>query len=116
MAQVDEHLAVLDMRPVGLQVRKTGRLHRLAARHVEGAEVHTALDDVPFQEAISEIGEGMGAAAFGGIKAAVNIVDRHELVAELERFDGARRDIRSRAHRNRVFCHDVTECGVALVL
>ncbi len=60
--QIDIDLALLHLGPEGLEIGEAGRLHGLAARHVECAEVQAALDHVAFQNAIGEIGEGVGAA------------------------------------------------------
>jgi hypothetical protein len=51
----------------------------------------------------------MGAARLGGVERAVDIVDGHRLLADLEAFDVAGREIRDGADGNGIFCHDETD-------
>ena len=74
------------------------------------AEVQAALDHVPLQDAIGEIGGGMGAARLGGIERAVDIVDGDDLVADFEALDAAGRKIGRGADGDGVFCHEGTVC------
>ena len=108
-SKVDEHLAVLHLGPVGLEIDEAGRLHGLAARHVERAEVQAALDYVALEYPVGEVGRGMGAARLGSVKGAVDIVDGHNLVADIEALDVAGRDIGGGADGNRIFCHGLTD-------
>ena len=81
--EVDKHLAVADLGLEGLERDEAGRLRRLAARHVERAEVEAALDHVAVEGAVGEVGDAVGAARLGGVVGAVDVVDRDELVADL---------------------------------
>jgi len=76
---------------------------------MEGPEMQTALDDIPFQHAVCEIGEGMRTASFGRIEGSTNVVQGDELVTNLEGLHCAWRNIRSGTDRDEVFCHDPTE-------
>ena len=100
---------------VGLEVDEAGRLHRLAARHVERAEVEAALDHVALERAVGQIGEPVGAAGLGGVEDAVDIVDRHQLVADLAADDAVDRDIRGGADGNWIFCHGWSTMQVLLI-
>ena len=106
--EVDQHLAVFHLGAEGLEIDEAGRLHGLAGRHVECAEVQAALDHVPLQDAIGEIGGGMGAARLGRIEGAVDVVDGYDLVADLEALDVAGRKVGCGADGDRVFCHEGT--------
>ena len=108
-AQINEHLPIFDLGAVGFQIGKAGGLHRLAAGDMERPEMQTALDDIPFQHAVCEIGEGMRTASFGRVEGSINIVQCDELVTDLEGLHCAWRNIRSGADRDEVFCHDLTE-------
>src|SRR6266487_3006936 len=81
--EVDEHLAVADLRLVGLERDEAGRLDRLSTRDVKLAEVEAAIDLIAFEHAVGEVGEPVGAAAFRRIERAADIVDRDQLVADL---------------------------------
>src|SRR5262245_26606917 len=72
--EVDKNLAVAHLGLEGLERDEAGRLYRLAARHVEGAEVEIALDHVAVERAIGEVGHAVGAARLGGIIGAVDVV------------------------------------------
>ena len=106
--QVDHHLAILHFGAEGLEIDEAGRLHRLAGRHVERTEVQAAFDHVALQDAVGEIGGGMGAARLGGIERAVDIVDGDDLVADFEALDAAGRKIGRGADGDGVFCHEGT--------
>ena len=84
---------------------KQGALHRLAARHLERAEVQAAFDHVAFEHALAEVGAGMRAIRLGGVEGAVDIVDGHALVADLEALDAAGREIGGGADGDTGFCH-----------
>jgi len=105
--QIDQHLAVLHLGLVGLEIDEAGRLHRLAARHVKRAEVKAAFDRVAVERAIGEIGKPMGAARLGGVEGAADIVDRDELVADLAADHAVLRDIGNGADGNGI-CHGVS--------
>jgi hypothetical protein len=50
----------------------------------------------------------MGAVRLGGVEGAVDIVDGHALVADLEALDAAGRKIGGSADRHGVLCHDLS--------
>jgi len=106
--EIDEHLPVLDRGAEGVEIDEAGRLHRLAGAHVERAEMQAALDDVAVEDAVGEVGGGVGAARLGGIEGAVDIVDGDELAADLEALDAAGRQIGGGADGNGIFGHDVS--------
>src|SRR5262249_55636861 len=107
--KVDEYLTVPHFGVEGLEVGEAGCLHRLPARHVERAEVQTALDDVAFQDAVGEVGGGVGAARLRGVEGAADVVDGHELVAHLEAFDAAGGQIGRGADGDGIFGHDLAD-------
>jgi hypothetical protein len=107
--KVDEYLTVPHLGAEGLEIGEAGCLHRLPARHVKCAEVQAALDDIAFQDAVSEVGGSVGAARLRGIEGAVDVVDGHELVAHLEAFDVAGRQIGCGADGDGIFGHDLTD-------
>jgi hypothetical protein len=72
---------------------------------VKRAEVEAAFDHVTIERAVSKIGEAVGAAGLGGVKDALDIVDRHELIAHLAADHAIDRNIRDGADGNRIFCH-----------
>src|SRR5260370_38667315 len=67
--------------------------------------MQSALDDVAFQNAVAEIGHGMGTMCLGGIEAPFYVVDGDALVPHLETLDAAGRNIGGGPNRNRSFCH-----------
>ena len=102
VTKIDEHLPLLDLGAEGLQIGEAGRLHRLAGGHMKRAEVQAALDHLAFQEAVAEIGGGMSAVRFGRIEGAVDIVDGHELIADLEAPDAAGGQLGDGANGDRI--------------
>src|SRR5262249_31661637 len=107
--KVDEHVSVLRLGPERLEIDEAGRLPRLAGAHVERAEVQAAFDHVTLQDAVGEVGGGVGAARLGGVEGAVDIVDRHQLVADLEALDGAGRQIGGGTNRKYCCGHDLID-------
>ena len=85
-------------------------MHDLAARHVKRAEMQAAFDDVAFENAVAEIGRGVGALRLGGVEGAVDIVDGHAFVPHLEALDVARREVGGGTDANEIFCHGLTAC------
>ncbi len=63
-----------------------------------------------FQNAVGEVGRGVGAMRLGGVEGSVDIVDGNELVSHLEALDVAGRKIGGRADGNRIFCHGLIAC------
>jgi hypothetical protein len=50
----------------------------------------------------------MRAARLGGVEDAVDIVDRHELIADLAADDAIDRNVRDGADGNWIFCHGLS--------
>src|SRR5262245_35308405 len=70
--------------------------------------MQAALYDIAFQNAVAEVGHGVGAIPLGGVERSVDVVDGNALVPHLEAFDVARWKIGGRADRNEIFCHGST--------
>src|SRR4051812_15763471 len=68
-----------------------------------------ALDHVALEDAVGQIGGGMGATCLGGIEGAVDIVDGDGLAADLKALDASGRKIGGGADGKGVFGHDVTD-------
>src|SRR5262245_41551410 len=98
--EVDEHLAVAHLGLEGLERDEAGRFRRLAARHMEFAEVEGALDLLAVERAVGEVGHAMGAARLGGVVGPVYVVDGDQLVADLATDDAVLRDIGGGADLN----------------
>src|SRR5262249_56380573 len=75
--QVNIDLPILHLGPERSEIGLAGRLHGFAAGDVKRAEMQAALDDVTFQNAVTEIGHGMGAMSLGGVTRPFVSVDVH---------------------------------------
>ena len=92
-AQIGEDAVVPEHDLIGAQRHLAGRLHHLAGGDMECAKVYAALDHVALDHAVGQARRRMGAFVVGDVKRAVDVIDRKPVGADLERLDGARRNI-----------------------
>src|SRR5215467_5723251 len=98
--EIDKHLAVAHLGLEGLERDEARRLRRLATRHVEFAEMKSALDLLAVERAVGEVGHAMGAARLGGVVGPVDVVDGDQLVADFPADDAVFGDIGGGADLN----------------
>src|SRR5262249_34806322 len=79
--------------PERLEIGEARLSHGFPARHVERSEMQAALDDVVLQNAVGEVGHGVGAMRLGGVEGPVDIVDGDKFASHLEALDVAGREI-----------------------